>query len=454
MKGQGNYWLKSGLINVFQNAASVLFGFGSFFFLVRGLSEHDYGVWTVYMTTITILNIFRDGLIRNALIKFLSGATAEEKPKIMSAAFAINLLVTVVIVILNLSLGALLAKLLNSPELISLFYLFNIVYVLNGFLTQFNCIEQANFKFKGVFVSNTVFQAIYFAYVLYCYVLKINIQLNHLVFVQIIGSATAMFIAFLYTKPFLNFAIGIYKTWMLRLFNYGKYAFGTSISSILSGSVDQMMLSSIISPSASGVFNVAVKIVNLIDIPTSAVANIVFPQSAKRIESEGKDAIKYLYEKSVGTILAILIPGLIFIYIFPSFVLYLLAGEKYTDAVPLLRITLLYTLLIPFGRQFGIILDSIGKTKTTFYIVVVTATLNLTLNYFFILNIGVLGAAYATLLSNIVGFVIAQYILRKELGVKFYHTFVYAYRFYPEFYASFIKPQIVKFKTRKNHDRG
>jgi O-antigen/teichoic acid export membrane protein len=241
---------------------------------------------------------------------------------------------------------------------------------------------------------------------------------------------------------------------MLKLFNYGKYAFGTSISSILSGSVDQMMLSSIISPSASGVFNVAVKIVNLIDIPTSAVANIVFPQSAKRIESEGKDAIKYLYEKSVGTILAILIPGLIFIYIFPSFVLYLLAGEKYTDAVPLLRITLLYTLLIPFGRQFGIILDSIGKTKTTFYIVVVTATLNLTLNYFFILNIGVLGAAYATLLSNIVGFVIAQYILRKELGVKFYHTFVYAYRFYPEFYASFIKPQIVKFKTRKNHDRG
>ncbi|HEX7367055.1 MAG TPA: polysaccharide biosynthesis C-terminal domain-containing protein, partial [Pelobium sp.] len=86
---------------------------------------------------------------------------------------------------------------------------------------------------------------------------------------------------------------------------------------------------------------------------------------------------------------------------------------------------------------------------TTFYIVVVTATINLTLNYFFILNIGILGAAYATLASNIVGFIIAQYILRKELGVKFYHTFVYAYRFYPEFYAQFVKPQIVKFKSKR-----
>jgi lipopolysaccharide exporter len=449
MKGEGNYWIKSGFINVLQNFASVLFGFGSFFFLIRILSKNDFGEWTVYMTTITILNIFRDGLIKNALIKFLSGASDEDKPKIMTAAFTINIIITIVIVILNLALGGLLAKLLNSPDLINLFYLFNIIYILNGFLTQYNCIEQANFKFKGVFVSNTVFQAIYFAYVLYCYIFKINIPLSHLVMVQIVGSAVAMIIAYFYAKPYLQFAIGFYKSWMLKLFNYGKYAFGTSMSSILSGSIDQMMLSGIIAPAASGVFNVAVKIVNLIDIPTSAVANIVFPQSAKRMETEGKESIKYLYEKSVGTILAILIPGLIFIYIYPDFILYLLAGDKYTNAGSILRVTLLYTLLIPFGRQFGTILDSIGKTKTTFYIVVVTAAINLILNYFFIKNMGIIGAAYATLISNIIGFIIAQIILKRELGVKFYHCFVYAYRFYPEFYSDYFIPVLKKFKNKK-----
>lgn len=443
-----NYWLKSGFINVLQNGASVLFGLGSLALLTRSLSVSDYGVWTIYMTTITIFNIFRDGLIKNALIKFLSEANEQDKPKIMTSAFTINMIITLVIVVFNLAIGGLLAKLLNSPKLVDLFYLFNIVYILNGFLTQFNCIEQANFKFKGVFVSNTVFQAIYFAFVCYCFVFGIKIALKDLVLVQIFGSLVSMAIAYFYTKPFLNFAIGIYKDWMLKLFNYGKYAFGTSISSILSGSVDQMMLSGIINPAASGIFNVAVKIVNLIDIPTSAVANIVFPQSAKRMETEGKDAIRYLYEKSVGTILAIMIPGLFFIYIFPEFVLYIVAGEKFTNAASVLRISLLYTILIPFGRQFGTILDSIGKTKTTFYIVIFTASTNLILNYFFILNMGIIGAAYATLISNIVGFIIAQYILKKELGVKFHHTFVYAYRFYPEFYTQFVKPQIVKFKNK------
>lgn len=448
MKGKNNYWLKSGIINVMQNMAGVIFGFGSFFFLVRILSKEDFGIWTLYMSTATILNILRDGLIRNALIKFLSGAVDDEKPKIMTSALQINLMITIFCVLINLTFGHVLANLLNAPQLTHLFYLFNIVYILNGIQTQLNCIEQANFKFKGVFVSNTVYLGIYFTYVFVCFILKVDISLKNLVWVQIMGSVFSSFLAYLYVKKYLIFARGFYTHWIAKLFNYGKYAFGTSISSILSGTIDQMMLGSIISPVASGAFNIAVKIVNLIDIPTSAVANIVFPQSAQRIETDGKDAIKYLYEKSVGTILAILIPGLIFIYIFADFVIYIIAGDKYDDAVPLLRVTLLYCLLIPFGRQFGTILDSIGKTKITFYIVIISAVINLGLNYILISKIGIMGAAYATLASNIVGFIIAQIILKKELGVKFYHTFVYAYRFYPEFYMQFLKPQIIKLKNK------
>jgi lipopolysaccharide exporter len=442
------YWLKSGVINTLQNFASVAFGTGSFFFLVRILSTYEFGVWALYMSTITILNILRDGLIKSALIKFLSGAKEEDKPKIMTAALHINIAISAFCVLLIFIFGNLLSVLLNAPELTTLFYLFSLVYILNGFLTQYNCIEQANLKFKGVFVSNTTFQAIYFAFVFYCFVFKIHMDLYQLVIVQIIGSIASALLAYLYTKQYLKFAKGIFMEWVKSMFNYSKYSFGTSLSSILSGTVDQWMLGNMINPAASGVFNVAVKIVNLIDIPTSAVANIVFPQSALRMQTEGKEAIKYLYEKSVGTILAILIPGLIFIYVFPELILYILAGDKYTNAVELLRVTLFYCLLIPFGRQFGTILDSIGKTKTTFYIVVVTASTNLILNYFFIKSIGLIGAAYATLISNIIGFIIAQVILRKELGVKFYHCFAYAYRFYPEFYRDYFIPVMKKIKSK------
>lgn len=446
---KSNYWLKSGIINILQNMSGVLFGFGGFFFLVRVLSKNDFGAWTVFMSTVMIFNIFRDGLLRSAVIKFLSGANEEDKPKIITSSFTIDGMLTISIIIVNLIFARLYANYLNEPELMNVFYLYSIVYILSGVLTQFNCIEQANLQFDGIFVTNTVNQGIFFFFVLISFIFKLKINLFQLVGVQILANLISAIIAYFYVRKYLIFARGYFKEWINKLFNYGKYAFGTSVSSILSGTIDQIMLAGIISPVASGAFNIAVRIINLIDIPSNAVATIVFPQSAKRMETEGKSAIKYLYEKSVGTILAILIPSVIFLFIFSDLIVYLIAGEKHIDTVPLLRVALLYSLLIPFGRQFGTILDSIGKTKTTFYMVLFIASFNLILNYFLISSIGIMGAAYATLISNVVGFIIAQYVLRKELNINVWNAFIYAYYFYPEFYFKFVKPKLIEYKIIK-----
>jgi len=437
-KTQDNYWLKSGLINIFQNFSGVFLGFASFFILVRILDRNDYGTWGIFMQTVTILEILRNGLIQNALIKFISSSDKNQHSEIVSASFTISSALTVLCIIINLVFASALSNMLNAPELARLFYLYNVVFLFSGVLTQLCCIEQANFQYTGVFVSTFIRQFLLFAYLLFAYLLDRPIDMLSLVYVQIVSVIISLASSWFFVRKFLNFTLKFSKGWMKKIFHYGKYSFGTSVSSILSGTIDQWMLAALLSPAASGSFNIAVRIVNLIDIPTTAVATIVFPQSAKRMETGGKEAIKYLYEKSVGTILAILIPAVVFIYIFDGYVITLLAGDKYADVVPILNVTLLYCLLIPYGRQFGSILDSIGKTRLTFTIVVITASLNLTLNFFFIKEFGVIGAAYATLLSNIIGFGIAQVILKKEIGVNLFNTLIYACRFYPEFLNKYI----------------
>ena len=169
------------------------------------------------------------------------------------------------------------------------------------------------------------------------------------------------------------------------------------------------------------------------------------------MEEEGKSAIKYLYEKSVGTTLALVLPGVLFLYFFSDFVIHFIAGEKYVDSIPLLHVTLLYCLLIPYGRQFGTILDSIGKTRVTFLVVVGTTIINLGLNYLLIVKYGVMGAAYATLISNVVGFIVAQVILKKEVDVSLWNTIIYLFRFYPEFFGKYIVPFWQKFRSRSDH---
>ena len=445
-----NYWLKSGFINILQNMSGVLFGVGGFMFLVRILPSQDYGIWVLFTTTATIFSVVRDGMIRNALVKFLAGALEVDKAKIMSSALVINILITLFCVLLNFLLAHYLAEKWESPEIVNLFYLFNLVYLLNGILTQFNCIEQANLKFNGIFLTGFINQGVFFSYIFFCFIFKIELPLIHLVMVQFIAAILSTGVAYFFVKQHLVFAKEISKEWVLKLFNYGKYSFGTSVSSILSGTVDKMMLGGIINSAAAGAYDVVIRIINLVDIPTNAMATIVFPQSAKRIESEGKVAIKYLYERSVGAILAILLPGIVFLYFCADFVIFILADGKFQAAVPMLKITLIYMVLLPYGRQFGAILDSIGKTKITFYMVVFITVFNLTMNYFLIKNYGLLGAPYATLLANFVGFIIAQVILKRELNVNVINPFIYAYYFYIEMYKKFVQPQMAKLKSKNS----
>jgi lipopolysaccharide exporter len=440
--GNDQYWLKSGFINVLQNLTGVLFGFGGFYLLVRMLDKHSFGVWTLFAATTTIFEMVRSGLIQNALIKYLSFSDAKEHDKILSASFALSGGLTVLCILVNLLLASYLGRIWNSEEIIPLFWVYSIVYLFSGILSQFHWMEQANFRFNGIFFTNFLKSGVFFCFLLFCFIFDFQIKLVQLVYVQAVALFLAILLEYYFVKDLLNFTLQVTGEWVRKLLNYGKYAFGTSIGSILSSTIDQMMLGSLLSPAASGAFNIAVRIMNLVDIPTNAIAVIVFPQSARRLATEGEAAIKYLYEKSVGTILAILIPALLFLFLFPDFVVSFIAGDKYTETIPILKVTVLYCVLIPFGRQFGTILDSIGRPKITFSLVLLSAITNLGLNYILITRMGVMGAAYATLISNIFNFAISQTILNRILNVNILNTFVYAYRFYPEFFVKYIKPRL------------
>src|SRR5215217_4241473 len=188
MKLKDQYWLRSGFLNVLQNFSGVFFGFASFYFLVRLLTKHDFGLWTLFMSTTTILEIVRGGLIQNALIKYVSSSEESEHHKIISASFTISGGLTVACILVNLLFAHLLSDLWKSPELTTMFYVYNIVFLLSGILTQFNCIEQANLNFTGIVITNFIRQSTFFLYVMICFFADFNTKLIYLIYVQIFSA--------------------------------------------------------------------------------------------------------------------------------------------------------------------------------------------------------------------------------------------------------------------------
>jgi O-antigen/teichoic acid export membrane protein len=434
-----NYWLKAGSFNLILNIQNLLFGFGGFYILVRLLNKNEFGIWSLFTATTTILETARSGLVQNALIKFLSSAPEEDHPDILSASFFISGILMIICLILNISLAGFLAHLWHYEGLTSMFYLYSLVYFVASLLLQFQWVEQAYLGFQGVLVTTSVRQAGFFLYAFICFLLHIKISLINLILAQGTSAMIAAVVQYGYVRRHLNFSFRIHMVWVKKLFAFGKYAFGTNFSAMLTGTVNQMLVGTFISPAAAGSFNVALRITNLADIPANAISTIVFPQSAKRFEEHGSNAVKYLYEKSVGVILAMLIPSLLALYICSYFVVDVIAGKVYEDTVPLIQITILTCILNPFNRMFGTILDSTGRPNINFGITCLFMTTNIVLTYILVRSQGIMGAAWAILLSDILFFIIIQSILRKFFQINFLYSFIYGLRIYPELYQTYIK---------------
>lgn len=430
MFAKDSYWMKSGIYTMGQRVTSLITGFGSFYILVRILSKDDLGAWALFVSVTALIEVARGGLIQNAQIKFCASATPEEYPKIITASLTLNVLVTLLSIIILSALAHFLSSIWSSPQLENMFYLYAITTFILILYYQYNFIQQANLDFKGIFYSNLIRQGVFFIFVLWAWMANHTIHLYELVWMMSLGAFLGTILSYFFVKNYWKITKKLEWDWVKKLFHFGKYVFGTNISSMIYTSIDQMMLGFLMPVSSVAVFNTANRVTNFVEVPLSSVAAIVFPQSAKRIETEGKDAVKYLYERSVGLLIAMILPVVIVCLIFSDWIIVIIAGKQYLEAAPILKVIILATLIQPYVRQFGTTMDSIGKPKTNFHLLVIIAILNIATNYFFISTFGLIGAAFGTFTALMVFLVISQIILNKELGVKFHHTFIYMWRFY------------------------
>ncbi|CAN5510028.1 flippase [soil metagenome] len=446
MRNSGSsYWLTSGFYTMMQRITTMITGFGSFYILVRILDKNELGTWALFITVTALIEVARGGLIQNALIKFSAGADEQEKPKIMNASLVLNTLVTIISIIILFAVSGFMAEIWKAPELKNMFYLYTITTFILIFYYQFNFLQQSLLDFKGIFYSNLMRQGIFFLGILASAIFHFKLELYHIVWLMTGGAFLGTIVSIPFIKSTFKISFTIEWERVKTLFNYGKFVFGTNISSMIYTSIDQVMLGILLPVSSVAVFNTANRITNFAEVPLSSVAAIVFPQSAIRIETGGMEAVCYLYERSVGLLIAIILPVAIICLLFAKQLILLIAGSEYLDATPILQVIVLATILQPFIRQFGVTMDSIGKPKTNFLLLVLIAFFNILSNYIFISNFGVFGAAFGTFSALVIFVIISQFILRKEVGVKTHHTLIYAYRFYIDGYRMLQKSIKSKF---------
>jgi lipopolysaccharide exporter len=430
---KNSYYLKSGIYTILERILTLIFSIGSIIILFgKKLSVEEAGIWVQFVTITGLIELARNGLIQNGLVKHFNTAQKEELPRILTSSIGLNLFLTTISIIFLATCSGWLSEIWHAPILEEMFHLYIFTTLILIPYYHFQFIEQANLSFKGIFYSSLLKQATFFGLITYTLVGDVSITLVDLVKIQMLSFAAGALTSIIFIRKYLLFDRGLDWTWFKTLFNYGKFVFGTNISQVLFVSIDQMMLGHLKGNIAAGFYNVAIRVSNVVDVPTLSVAAIIFPKSAKEMQANGKQALKNLYEKSVGLILALIIPVSLLFYFLPEFPILVVVGEKYRQSIPILKVTIFYTLLSPFTRQFGTILDSAGNPRLNFFFTLGSAIVNIVSTYFFINRFGIIGAAYGTLSTYILMLVFTQIVLRKSFNISTFNVFYYCIKFYQE----------------------
>lgn len=420
MGKENSYWINSGKFTLLERVTLLFTGLINFYLLVRVLDKEDYGTWIFFLTVITLLDTARHGFFQNPLIRFLASEEQNHslKSRIQFTSFVLNLGLSTGFSLLVLLVMYPVSAAWNQPQLFTLFLVYLGTNVIHSFLFHFEYILKAHFRFKGSFFGVMTRGVSLIIIIGYYFFSNQELSLWQLAIFYGVSSLLGTLSSAYFVRDVFKLGVKFDKGWARKLFGYGSYTLGSNISAVLLRYIDTWMLGFFISPIAVAVYNVAIRISNLFEVPSMALASMLFPKAVQRAKEQGDKAFKDLYEKSVAVIILFIFPFVVLVISFSDQIVMLLAGEEYMETAGILKITMLYGLIIPFNKQMGILLEAVGQAKKNMMFVARNAAINFVLNGIAIPLYGTIGAAYATLTTMIIAAILNQFYMAKNYEVE------------------------------------
>jgi lipopolysaccharide exporter len=441
-----SYWLSSGKYSMLQKMTVLVFGILTFMILARSwaFQQHLLGVWGLFLIISSIVETSRNALIRNGYILFIHSKEPDKHPGVEYAAILTNVLLTLLFIIFFLSTAQLFERAFNAPGLATVLYYYSIALLI---LIPFSFIEIfliARSDFRGMFWMYLTRNGFLLASVAYLYFSGQQVSLAMMAVIYAVCAFLGLGAGVLMCRKYEKIKMKRNRDISVQFIAFGKYVFGNNIFSLVFRSTDTFMVSSFISPVASAFYSTSGRITNLVDMPSQVLGEIIFPKAAQIMKTNDQKSLKNIYEKAVAATLTFTIPAVIVIAIFPQQILFLLAGSEYLKAAVILQIMIFYGLFLPFIKQFGNMMDVLGRPWVNFILMAVFAAINIGLNALGIYYLGLTGAAYATLFSYVLLFITTQVMLSRKLNVRLVNIFRQMFLLYPD-YVHIIRNSIRNF---------
>ena len=202
-----------------------------------------------------------------------------------------------------------------------------------------------------------------------------------------------------------------------EIMGFSSWLFVNNILKFANSNSQNFIIGKMNGANGLGGVSVATQISTLISTELIGPINrAAYPGYAKN--SSNQLELKKLYLKIISHI-AILSSffGFVILVTAPYFVPALL-GDKWMNIIELIQILSFSSILVSFNSNAGYIYLVLGVPKISTYIILFRVSLIIPLIYYFSSNYGILGVAYAEMITSLIMFPISQLITLKFLNIK------------------------------------
>lgn len=365
-------------LSLANNGLIAVFGFFGFLILVRSVDTDSFGKWVLLITTANFIDMLRFGITRTAIVRFLAGAKDEEAQQLIGSNYVINLASTLLVVLLVMIVNISYPDTVKNSGFSLFFQWFPILAIINLPFNNAQSILQAKMEFDKILLLRSINVGLFMLFLLVnFFFFKVSIQI--IVYAYLIINLLTSLVSLLTNWDGIRYFFKAKKATNKMILDFGKYSTGTLIGSNLLKSADTFIigLSPFLGTAGVALYSIPMKLTEIIEIPLRSFAMTAFPGMSKASIEGNQPLVRHIFYRNAGGMTLLMIPLMLFSFIFADQLVYILGGPGYESTAPIFRIFCVYGLFLPLDRFIGVALDSINKPKLNFIKVVYMTLANI-----------------------------------------------------------------------------
>lgn len=429
------------VLSILHRFSSTLFGFLNFFILARVLPKNELGIWSIFLFVVAAFEMSKGSLLKNAHIRLILTSKNKNYKTIAGSSILVNIIFTLFFILLILLLSPKFSNWLNTGSQLSAMLMMYIPGLISMiYFSHYEAVQQSNNNFKNGFTANLIRQLLFFLLLLVHFIRGNNIELITLVYYYTLGNFIGTLIFFILSRNYISYTFQYSLKTIREILNFGGFMMGGNIITQISSNLDQLLVSRFLSSEFVGYYGIASRVMYAVEIPMNGVSEALFPTFTKASGDGDKESFNNYLEKSIGSLIAIMMPAIIAMVYLSEIIINVIAGNNYIDANEILQIYLIITLINIFKHQSSNTLLSLGKSKLHFTITIIHFIFSIWLIYLGIKEFEYLGPAYAKLSLALVSLLMWVYLMKKLIGINLSNIILHIIGFYPTLFKLLFKP--------------